>query len=67
MTKPVFSRGRIGQQQGRSGVRMVVDIEEACHAVNAINRRIKVDQREVPKKPVTLPSSLDAWLKRNVE
>ena len=50
--------------------RQAVDIEDAAHAMNAINRRIRLDKNaddyERKKAKVTLSSSLDAWLAKEI-
>lgn len=70
MTKGIYVRRGNGAMHSPAGFSDAVDIEDAAHAVNDINRRIKLDKSADDyartKARVTLSPSLDAWLKRDV-
>lgn len=68
------NRGRI-RPSGNSGgtapatFKDATDIEEAAHAINAINRRTRTDAKareQIARSKVSLSSALDAWLKKDV-
>lgn len=50
--------------------RQAVDIEDAARAMNAINRRIRLDKNaddyERKKAKVTLSRTMDAWLAKEI-
>ena len=50
--------------------RQAVDIEDAAHAINQINRRIRLDKKaedyERHKAKVTLSRTMDAWLAKEI-
>ena len=52
-----------------AGYRDAVDIEQASHAVNAINARMKREAKQTEdyaRRKITLSPTLDAWLKKEI-
>ena len=66
------NRNHHGNNNLSSGAnfRQAVDIEDAAHAMNAINRRIRLDKNaddyERHKAKVTLSRTMDAWLAKEI-
>ena len=59
--------GNSGSSDG--GFRDATDIEQASHAVNAINARMKREatmDKDYARRKITLSPSLDAWLKKEI-
>ena len=69
------SSNRGGRNGGAySGFKDATDLEEASHGVNRINTRSRIErseERDIEKRrteraKITLSSTLDAWLKKEV-
>lgn len=70
------SAHRRGHDSGATdaGYRDATDIEQASHAVNAINARARQelanaargDREQIERAKITLSPTLDAWLKKEI-